>query len=79
MENSCWARASPIWTYALNYAFVSSVCGSELLVYGKQFKSRELAIHLMMTELKRMMTEKSITPLLQTINSRLLPEPSEIF
>jgi hypothetical protein len=49
---------SPVWTYALNYAFGTAGGGSALSVYGKQFKSRELTINAGMIELKRMMTDK---------------------
>jgi hypothetical protein len=48
----------PVWTYALNYAFGTAGGGSALSVYGKQFKTRELAVNAGMVELKKMMTEK---------------------
>ncbi|WP_462265871.1 hypothetical protein [Mucilaginibacter sp.] len=49
---------SHVWTYALNYAFGTAGGGSALSVYGKQFKTRELAVNAGMAELKKMMTEK---------------------
>jgi hypothetical protein len=49
---------SQIWTYALNYAFGTAGGGSALSVYGKQFKTRDLALDAGMAELKKLMTEK---------------------
>jgi len=46
------------WTYGMNYSFgVAGGCYG-LSVYGKQFKSREVALNFALNELKTMMTKK---------------------